>query len=285
LRNGDQVEVLTSDTQTPHGDWMSFIVTAKAKHHIVAAFRKERKEQVRQGTLVFEDLLQNMNLSPTQEVLDKALLHLRLGDKDELYLGLLQQQISPEELRKALKRKSENKFMRYWKLQFFKSDKERPLSDEAGARASNGEKQEETPDFIIAADCNPIPGDDVVALKMEGEQITVHKRKCPEAIRLMARYGDRIVPVKWVSHRVMSFLAIIRLSGIDTIGIVSEVTRVISKESNVNMRSVHFDTKDGIFEGIIHLYIHNTADLNNLMMRIASLNGVENVARVENIDV
>jgi GTP pyrophosphokinase len=288
LRNGDQVEVLTSDTQVPHGEWMNFIVTAKAKHHIMAAFRKERKEQVRQGALIFEHLLQKMNLVPTAELLDKTLMHMKLGDKDDLYLGLFKQQISIEEVRKAVRRKSENKFMRYWKLQFFKSDKERAVSNETSAKAvsewSLEQESDEAPDIVIAPDCNPIPGDDVVALKLEEGGIIVHKRKCPEAIRLMASHGDRIVPVKWVSHRAMFFLAAIRLSGIDTIGIVSEVTRVISKENNVNMRSVHFDTKDGIFEGIIYLYVHNTVDLNNLMMRVTSVNGVEKVSRVENIE-
>jgi len=93
------------------------------------------------------------------------------------------------------------------------------------------------------------------------------------------------MPVKWVSHRIMSFLAVIKLNGIDTLGIVSDITMIISKENNVNMRSIHFETKDGIFEGMIHLYVHNTADLNNLMMKISSLKGVENVARVENIDL
>ncbi len=121
-------------------------------------------------------------------------------------------------------------------------------------------------------------------MKIDGAKITVHKRKCPEAIRLMSSYGDKIVPVKWVSHKIMSFLAVIKLNGIDSTGIVSDITMIISKESNVNMRTVHFETKDGIFEGMIHLYVHNTADLNNLMMKIASLKGVENVSRVENLD-
>jgi GTP pyrophosphokinase len=249
----------------------------------MAAFRKERKEQVRQGMLIFEDVLQKMNLASTQEVLDKALMHLKLGGRDELYFGLFKQQISAEEVRKALRRKSENKFMRYWKLQFFKSDKERALPDEPGDKNVTRESEED-PDIVIATDCNPIPGDDVVALKMDNGEVTVHKRKCPEAIRLMASHGDRIVPVKWVSYKAMSFLAAIHLSGIDTIGIVSEVTRVISKENNVNMRAVHIDTRDGIFEGIIYLYVHNTVDLNNLMMRVTEVNGVEKVSRVENIE-
>ncbi|MDR2414352.1 MAG: RelA/SpoT family protein [Odoribacteraceae bacterium] len=287
LHDGDQVEVLTSDTQVPHGDWINFIVTAKAKHHIMATFRKERKEQIRKGMVIFENLLSKTDNTPTQELLNRVLLHLKLGEKDDLYLGLFKQQISTEEVRKALKRKSKNKLMHYWKLQFFKSDKERTSSNGQTANTGNNketEQNDDIPNVIIAPDCNPIPGDDVVALKIDEGKIIVHKRKCPEAIRLMASHGDRIVPVKWVSYKVVSFLAAIRLSGIDTIGIVSEITRVISKENNVNMRSVHFDTKDGIFDGIIYLYIQNTADLTSLMTRIASLNGVEKVIRVENIE-
>ena len=188
-----------------------------------------------------------------------------------------------EEVRKALKKKSENKFVKYWKLQFFKSDKEKvPVEKEEGKVIND--MTEDASDFIVAPCCNPIPGDDVVGMKIEGDKITVHKRKCPEAIRLMSSYGDKIVPVKWVSHKIMSFLAVIKLNGIDSIGIVSDITMIISKESNVNMRTVHFETKDGIFEGMIHLYVHNTADLNNLMMKISSLKGVENVSRVENLD-
>ena len=119
-------------------------------------------------------------------------------------------------------------------------------------------------------------------MNIAGTKVTVHKRSCPEAIRLMSSFGDKIVPVKWVSHKLMSFLAIIKLTGLDAPGIVSDITAVISKERKVNMRMVHFEAKDGIFEGIIHLYVHNTADLNSLLSRLAKMKGVETVTRVEN---
>ena len=262
LQSGDQVEVLTSDKQKPQSDWLDFIVTAKARNNILMVFRREKKEQIRIGTTMFEKLLEDMKLPFGAENLNKALLHLKLQHKDDLYVSLAKGHLDIEEVRKALKKKSENKFVKYWKLQFFKSDKDKPVPDK--------EKEEEKGKVI----------NDII-----DDKITVHKRKCPEAIRLMSSYGDKIVPVKWVSHKIMSFLAVIKLNGIDSIGIVSDITMIISKESNVNMRTVHFETKDGIFEGMIHLYVHNTADLNNLMMKIASLKGVENVSRVENLDV
>ena len=285
LQSGDQVEVLTSDKQKPQSDWLDFIVTAKARNNILMVFRREKKEQIRIGTTMFEKLLEDMKLPFGAENLNKALLHLKLQHKDDLYVSLAKGHLDIEEVRKALKKKSENKFVKYWKLQFFKSDKDKSVPDKEEEKGKViNDITDDASDFIIAPCCNPIPGDDVVGMKIDGDKITVHKRKCPEAIRLMSSYGDKIVPVKWVSHKIMSFLAVIKLNGIDSIGIVSDITMIISKESNVNMRTVHFETKDGIFEGMIHLYVHNTADLNNLMMKIASLKGVENVARVENLD-
>lgn len=119
-------------------------------------------------------------------------------------------------------------------------------------------------------------------MNIAGTKVTVHKRSCPEAIRLMSSFGDKIVPVKWVSHKLMSFLAIIKLTGLDAPGIVSDITAVISKERKVNMRMVHFEAKDGVFEGIIHLYVHNTSDLNSLLTRLTQIKGVDTVTRVEN---
>lgn len=285
LQSGDQVEVLTSDKQKPQSDWLDFIVTAKARNNILMVFRREKKEQIRIGTTMFEKLLEDMKLPFGAENLNKALLHLKLQHKDDLYVSLAKGHLDIEEVRKALKKKSENKFVKYWKLQFFKSDKDKSVPDKEEEKGKViNDITDDASDFIIAPCCNPIPDDDVVGMKIDGDKITVHKRKCPEAIRLMSSYGDKIVPVKWVSHKIMSFLAVIKLNGIDSIGIVSDITMIISKESNVNMRTVHFETKDGIFEGMIHLYVHNTADLNNLMMKIASLKGVENVSRVENLD-
>ena len=286
LQSGDQVEVLTSDKQKPQSDWLDFIVTAKARNNILMVFRREKKEQIRIGTTMFEKLLEDMKLPFGAENLNKALLHLKLQHKDDLYVSLAKGHLDIEDVRKALKKKSENKFVKYWKLQFFKSDKDKSVPDKEEEKGKViNDITDDASDFIIAPCCNPIPGDDVVGMKIDGDKITVHKRKCPEAIRLMSSYGDKIVPVKWFSHKIMSFLAVIKLNGIDSIGIVSDITMIISKESNVNMRTVHFETKDGIFEGMIHLYVHNTADLNNLMMKIASLKGVENVSRVENLDV
>ena len=277
LASGDQVEVLTSDKQSPQKEWLEFVVTAKARTHINAAFKKYRKELMRKGINIYEALVKQLQLPPTSETLNKVLTNYGFTNRDDLYVEIGKQTITTEDLEKILKKKAENKFIKYWKLQFLWSGKDGEDKKKENANVAIDPNS----DFVIAPCCNPIPGDDVVGMNIAGTKVTVHKRSCPEAIRLMASFGDKIVPVKWVSHKLMSFLAVIKLTGIYRPGIVSEITTLIAKEEKVNMRMVHFDTRDGIFEGMIHLYVHNTDDLSNIVTRISQLQGVETVMRME----
>ncbi len=277
LCSGDQVEILTSDKQKPQKEWLDFVVTAKARTHINAAFKKMRKELMRNGINIYENLVKRLGLPPTSETLNRVLTKYGIINRDDLYVEIGKHAITEDDLDRLLKKKAENKFVKYWKLQFLWNgkegeDKKKDQRDMAILPDS---------DIMIAPCCNPIPGDDVVGMNIAGTKVTVHKRSCPEAIRLMASFGDKIVPVKWVSHKLMSFLTAIKMTGIDKPGIVSEITTLIAKEEKVNMRMIHFDSTDGIFEGVIQLYVHNTADLNNIVNRIAQLQGVESVKRME----
>ena len=276
LSSGDQVEILTSDKQKPQREWLDFVVTAKARTHINAAFKKERKEMMRNGINTYEAVVKKLGMPPTSEPLNKALKHYGLINRDDLYVEIGKHNITPEDLEKALKKRSENKFIKYWNLQFLWNGKD---SDEKKKGAAS--QVVDDSDFSIAPCCNPIPGDDVVGMKIADTKVVVHKRSCPEAIRLMASFGDKIVPIKWVSHKLMSFLAIIKITGLDAPGMVCEITGLIAKEEKVTMRLIHFEARDGIFEGTIHLYVHNTSDLSRILSRISALKGVESVMRVE----
>lgn len=277
LASGDQVEILTSDKQKPQREWLDFVVTAKARTHINAAFKKERKEMMRNGIDVYEATVKKLGLPPTSETLNKALNYYKIINRDDLYVEIGRQAITAEDLEKVLKKRPENRFIKYWNLQFLWSGKDSDEKKKGEAAA----KIADDSDFAIAPCCNPIPGDDVVGMKIAGTKVVVHKRSCPEAIRLMASFGDKIVPVKWVSHKLMSFLAVVKITGIDSPGIVCEITSLIGKEEKVNMRLIHFEARDGIFEGVVHLYVHNTSDLNRIVSRISALKGVESVLRVE----
>lgn len=277
LSSGDQVEILTSDKQKPQREWLEFVVTAKARTHINAFFKKYRRELLRKGIDIFEDVVKKLNLPPTSEPLKKALEYYGMTNKEDLYVEIGKGTVTGEDLEKNLRRKAENKFVKYWKLQFLFNNKE----DDGKKGKAAGVPIDVHTDFVTAPCCNPIPGDDVVGMNIAGTKVTVHKRSCPEAIRLMASFGDKIVPVKWVSHKLMSFLAVIKLTGIDAPGIVNEITTVIAQESKVSMRMIHFEAQDGIFKGMIHLYVHNTEDLNHLVENISKLKGVETVSRLE----
>lgn len=276
LQSGDQVEILTSEKQNPQKEWLNFIITAKARAHINAYLKRERKEQILIGKDKYNEIIDKLAIEEGINPIDKLLQNYDLPNKEELYLNISKDILSLNEIEKVLKKKSENIFVKYWKLQFSKGDKK------SATQKSEQLIEDDSQDITVAPCCNPIPGDDVVGMNIAGDKIIVHKRSCPDAIRLMASFGDKIVPVKWVSQKLMSFLAIINLNGIDTSGVVSEISTIVAQETNITLRLIHFESKDGVFDGILHLYVHNTADLTRLVDKLRDLKGVINVKRVEN---
>lgn len=288
LKSGDQVEILTSEKQAPKYEWLNYVTTAKAKTRIKEAFKKERKIIVHKGEKMLQESLNQKKLTINAKILKKLQNFYNLPNKEELYFKIGKNVIRLDNLQKILSDKTSNKWVRYWRLSFGNKDAQKNNTGKKGEGASkltqmvvSDEMDEEQ--YLIAPCCNPIPGDDVVGYIEDGGKLILHSRKCPMAIRLMSSHGNRIVSASWESHKILSFLAVINLSGIDQIGIVSKITKVISDDQNVNMRSIHFDSHDGIFEGTIYLYIHNTEDLNNLIFNISKIKGVYNVTRQERI--
>ncbi len=140
---------------------------------------------------------------------------------------------------------------------------------------------EDTANYQIAECCNPIPGDDVIGYQGCDDELIIHKTSCPEAIKLNSSEANKVVKVEWISQKILAFLGRIFLKGIDDIGVLNDVTNVISKELNVNMRSINIESHDGVFEGVIDVYVHNTNDLNNLILKLSSVKGMTQVVRKE----
>ena len=136
-------------------------------------------------------------------------------------------------------------------------------------------------DYKLAPCCNPIPGDDVFGFITVGEGIKIHRVNCPNAIKLLSNYAYRVVKAKWVNDQLISFLAGLKIIGTDELGIVNNITKVISNENNVNMRSINFDTDDGLFEGTIMVYVHDTKHLNHLIDNLKKVKGVSKVQRID----
>jgi GTP diphosphokinase / guanosine-3',5'-bis(diphosphate) 3'-diphosphatase len=284
LKSGDQVEIITSEKQAPKYDWLNFVTTAKAKTKIKEIFKKERKSIIAKGEQLLEAALNKTKLTTNSRIVKKLLNHHHLINKDELCYRIGNESIELDNLSKILSDKSSNKWVRYWKLSFgmMNAKKDIPLP-ESSKRHFILTDDSDPERFIIATCCNPIPGDDVVGYLDEDNKLTLHSRKCPNAIKLMSSKGNQIVSAQWESHKILSYLAVINLSGIDQLGIVSKITKVISEDQNVNMRSISFDSHDGIFEGTIYLYIHNTKDLNKLIDNIIKIKGVHSVIRQERL--
>ena len=286
LKSGDQVEILTSDKQSPKYEWLNYVVTAKAKSCIKDTFKKERKEIMSVGEKKLQDALNLKKLTINSKILTKIQKHYNIQNKDELYYRIGKNNIRLDNLQEILTEKTTNKWVKYWRLSFGQDQKKTVYTNENGKKkASKMELSDDDQNqYKIATCCNPIPGDDVVGYRSKNDKIELHSRNCSIALRLMSSEGDKIVSANWESRKILSYLALLTINGFDQIGIVSKITNVISYEKNVNMRSIHFETHDGIFEGNIYLYIHNVEDLNNIIAQITAIKGVHTVTRKERIN-
>jgi guanosine-3',5'-bis(diphosphate) 3'-pyrophosphohydrolase len=296
LKNGDQVEIITSDKIHSRREWFNKVVTAKAKSAIKSSIKAETKNRIEKGKKILEEKLKELNLKPSSRIFKKLFPGYSVYSKDELYSKIGSGIIKLNNLKKILKKNTKSKWIRYWQIQFAKSSQriKKPASTSKPQKTKTDSTvpvllkeniDEVQPEYTIAKCCNPIPGDDVTGYKDNNpkSKVIIHKAICPIAIKLSSREGDSIVPVKWTTHKVLSFLVKIAINGTDRFGIYNDITTVISKQLNVNIRTINLASHDGIWEGTIDLYVHDTKDVNNLIMNISKIKGVEAVNRVETI--
>jgi len=286
LKSGDQVEIITSEKQTPKYEWMNYVTTVKAKTCIKEIFREERHDYIAKGEQMLSDELQKRKLSINARILKKLMRSYHVTTREELYFQIGKGTIKLDNIEKSLTQKSTSKWVKMWRLTFGTDhsvddddiDDYSPLPKGGKKVVLSDEVQKQ---YSIATCCNPIPGDDVVAYVDDDNTLVLHSRRCPECIKLMSSRGDRVVSAQWESHKVLSYLAVVELSGIDRQGLVSELTKIISMEQKVNMRSIHFESHDGVFSGSIYLYIYDVVDLQTLIDKLLSVKGVYKVVRKE----
>jgi guanosine-3',5'-bis(diphosphate) 3'-pyrophosphohydrolase len=288
LNSGDQAEIITSDIAKPDNEWLSYVKTSKAKEAIRLALRNESKDIIQKGTEILESQLSKLNIKYNNEVIKNLSESYESLNKDDLLIGIGSGKIGIDDLKKVLRKNSPRNVIKYWELKFIGSKKDK--KDDSSQQLKIDKKvpfllrenvENAAQSYSTAKCCNPIPGDEVVGYHTTEGSIVIHKPKCPEAIRIMSNEGDRILAVKWAIHKLNSFLARISMSGIDRLGLVNEITNIISSELKVNMTGINISVHNGIFEGTIDLYIHHTKDLNNLIMKISNIYGIESVRRVE----
>ena len=280
LKWGDQIEIITADTAKPKAEWLDSVTTTKAKQKITAFLKREQENNIENGIAIFEAKLAEFNIASSGSVLRKALKAYGCKYKDEFYSRIGAGIISLENIEKVLKSSATSKLLKFWRLRQEDDDDTDDISENDNAPADDS--------FTIAPCCNPLPGDNVVGFRdPTSNKIVVHKATCDELNRLASQYGKNIIKdkIKWSQHKATAFLSTIELRGIDRMGMLSDITHIVSDDFSVNMREIHLSSHDGIFEGKISLYIQSADALYALMDKFRQLKGLESVKRIENNEI
>lgn len=293
LTSGDQVEVLTSRSQTPQPEWLGFVTTAKARARIDAFLKKVRKEVAKEGEVKVAEILKRNGLEVNSSNLDKLIMYYGFSKRDEFYYAVEKEEVVlPENLRKLLKDKSDNQIFKYVKQMFRLTSKDSSEKKKEGEKKHAKEKvkydkkkpyilKEEAfeRNYVIADCCKPIPGDESLGFINDDGNVVVHKRACPIAMRLKSSFGERILNTEWSIHH-SSFEATLEIKGFDSMGVLNTIIRTISDDFNVYITRLLIEAKDGVFEGRVRLKVHDVEDLQRLCVVLAKNKKIQSVTRV-----
>ncbi len=290
LHSGDQVEILTSKSQSPKEDWINFVTTAKARSRLAAALRKDRRKIIATGEKIIDEFLQANELMRNNEMLNRIMNRFGLKNQEELFYKVGSGTVELDDtVRKFLKAKrGGNKFLQYLTLGLAKPKEENipQLTDNLKEsidrkqtyilRDENGIKN-----YVIADCCHPIPGDDVLGIVDMNESIViVHKRECPVAMKLKSGYGSRLVQTLWQTDSGTAFPVSIEIHGIDRIGMLNDITRIISYDMAINMQSLQVEAKHGVFHGKLNILAHDTSVVEHLCNSLRKVDGVQSAVRI-----
>ena len=288
LQSGDQVEILTSKSQRVQPQWEVFATTARARAKIAAILRKERKANQKIGEEILSEFLKKEEVRPEEAVIEKLRKLHNAKNEEELLAAIGSKAIVLGEADKnELKEKQTSNWKKYLTFSFGNS-KEKQEEKEPQEKEKINPKEvlkltEESlqKKYIMAECCHPIPGVVVLVYVDENDRIIIHKRQCPVAAKLKSSYGNRILATEWDTHKELSFLVYIYIKGIDNMGLLNEVTQVISRQLNVNIRKLTIETEDGIFEGKIQLWVHDVDDVKTICNNLKKIQNIKQVSRVE----
>jgi GTP pyrophosphokinase len=281
LNSGDQVEIITSEAAKPSTSWLDFVITAKARSAIRTALRSEERLIAEEGKELLRRKLRQMKFKFGDRIINAMVTYFKLKTSLDLYYRIGIGTID----NKMLKKFAAEENNRFWQL--FRrrpTDKAKPKNTDANQVSSLYDmlvfgKNQETLDYTLSPCCSPIPGDGVFGFVSINDGIKVHKNECPNAISLHSNYGYRIINAKWVDSSKGFFTGIIRLSGIDRLGLVNEVTHLISNAHNVDILQIQFDTENGTFTGQIKLHVRHASTLHVLINKLEKITGIDKVVR------
>ena len=280
LKSGDQVEIITSGKQKPSEDWLNFVVTAKARTKIKDSLKEEKKAIGEEGKYTLQRKLEGLGASFHSHNVDEVVNYYKLASPLELYYQIAVKNIDLKEIKE-------------FKIIGDKIEAPRPvrqLEPKPEYHPAIPKKEAELIIFGESSDrimytlancCKPIPGDDVFGFVTTGKGLTIHRTTCPNAAKLLANYGHRIVKTKWAKNKEISFLTGLKLIGMDDVGIVNKITNIISGDMRINISAITIESKEGVFEGTIKLFVHDKEELDELVRLLKNLQGIQSVERFE----
>jgi GTP pyrophosphokinase len=280
LRSGDQVEILTSKKQRPKEDWLGIVVTASARHKIRDALKEEKKQIGEEGKEMLRRKFSGLKIGWLSVNIDEMVRHFDTESALELYYRIARGRIDLTKLRGYFIEGNKIRFERKEEPEPSKKTVARPAPQAKGDTLLIGDERQKM-EYTLAPCCNPIPGDEVFGFITVDEGIRIHRVNCPNAQEMMSKYAYRVIKARWSNRELVQFEVGLKFSGIDDVGIVQNITNIISTDMNVNMRAISFEANDGIFQGRVIVLVHDTAHLNSLMEKLKAIEGVLTVDRVE----
>lgn len=283
LKSGDQVEILRSKRQHPKEEWLKLVVTGKAKSQIKSYLKEEKKRVSEDGKEILIRKFNHIKVNFNSENVTTLERYFKVDSATELYYRIATNKINIGKLRnfdvenhqlvpkEVAKKKNQPK----------KPVKEKVHQSQRGNIILIGDDADVL-EVSLSKCCRPIPGDDIFGFITISRGVKIHRQNCPNAMRLMANYAYRIIKAKWADEKAVEFLASIKFTGIDDIGLVNKITNTISQQLNINMRAIKFESKDGVFRGRIDLFITDTEHLKELNEKLSQLEGIHSVERIEN---
>ena len=273
LKNGDQVEVITSEAQHPQEKWFEFLATATAKSRLKNGIKEYRRTFREEGETKFEEIMKKLDLEPSKANRNTVMAAEHLTSSIDFYYQVATGKIEERVIRTVLKPQSgSSSFVRY--ITFGLLGNNSRDKDETSSITSSGEF-----DFNVSTCCNPIPGDDVIAFSFPGEPLQIHRSNCPKAIQLSSRYGNNIVKAKWQPKSEIAFLADLKITALDSAGLLNRMTNLLSNEMKLNLHMLHMEAKNDLVETTISIYVHSTNELDDLISKLNHLKEIQKVVR------
>ncbi|HRK54989.1 MAG TPA: bifunctional (p)ppGpp synthetase/guanosine-3',5'-bis(diphosphate) 3'-pyrophosphohydrolase [Cyclobacteriaceae bacterium] len=286
LKNGDQIEILTSAKQKPNEDWLRFVVSSKAKSKIKEALKEDKKIIAEEGKEILLRKLKQIKIDPNNQIFERMRAYFTVNSQFDLHFKVGKGLITVNDLKRFKEFKPSSHVKSKPQINDAKGI-EREISRAKGRYDDIlliGEDMDVV-EYKLAKCCSPIPGDDVFGFVTINEGIKIHRANCPNATELLASHGNRVIKAKWTSQHEVAFLTGLKIIGTDRVGLINDVSKIISEELKVNMSSISFRTDNGIFTGEIMLYVNDTRHLDLLIKKLEKVEGVVTANRFDSKNI